>query len=275
MTIPIVVVDASVISFHIREAANKTFDADAPENLGKLLNYTELCVHWINNLEFANFGVFCASVLWAFDSKPYWRSLYQVDYKHGRSQPLASVTQVRSEIAKKVRRLAFPGFEADDVASTIYRLSRPLKRPTYFLTCDTDWMGFCDEATWLNTYLYEPRVRGRAEAIDWINNQLKKKLVRTRYGADFALSGSAKEIWRFKSLTGDSSDNIAPSDKEYSPLIDLLNPPPRFDLLRNPLVVSEIQQALGEVRAIDPGLITPRFMELGLMQPINRFFLPK
>lgn len=182
------------------------------------------------------------------DGSPYWRLDYLKergfpDYKAGRKPKPDDWYRVAEagfdyilNPKSPFHYLKVDKFEADDMAGSIVRLAP--KRTIFLHTIDTDWLGLVhepkfprdirkltrqpqDEMTvfWNNLVQWTPRLRGKPEAIEYVDRRLKRTIKEPR------------EIWDVKVLDGDKSDNLIPG----SPLevIDLLNPPKEWDILRD------------------------------------------
>lgn len=195
------------------------------------------------------------TVVIADDQPPYWRNKYLMDkgfpeYKGGRPDKPDTWYQVKEAGYDYIFSKNSPfyyireeGYEADDVAGSIVRLSP--KRSIFLHTIDTDWLGLVKQSNfdnnsllyeqqeetqvlWANLIKWTPRLRGRKEAIKYIKDKLKRDVNQPR------------EIWDVKVEKGDKSDNLIPG----SPLevIDLEAPPMEFDMLRSRNTKNKIQE---------------------------------
>lgn len=175
----------------------------------------------------------------------YWRHKYLRDrgypeYKAGRSAKgpdwyevaQAGVNYLTSK-GCNIDFLGFEGFEADDVAGAIVRLSKG-ERHIKLHTIDSDWCGLInDHVTWYDMAQWAPRVRDFDGFMEWVR----------RKGKAFKHPiHKPTDLWVEKSINGDSSDNLP----KNSPLevIDLLNPPKEHDILKVPQAKRLIKAAM-------------------------------
>lgn len=265
---PLFVVDTSVICHNILTQLRKVFDIENPGNYEAMALYTQLSAEWIKRLGFLSNKPDEAIMIWVADNKPYWRLDYCSTYKHGRSQPPQIMGEILRFVKSSQKALEFHRCEADDVASLVnyvYRNQKPeCVGNLYYLTVDTDWLGFCDEDTfWIDTGGYEPRVRGVSDVRAWIERKMPKKKV-WRIPEPF----TADMVWKFKSYVGDSSDNL-PGDYRWSHLIDLNNPPIQWQLWRKAEAVRLSQEAMTRSYKVKPSRDVEKLMfKLGCVPPV-------
>lgn len=237
---PLVVIDFRVFCYHIAPK----FETIA-ENRDKETQKKWLKASWaiMINRGITNLPYFPHAVAIADDSPPYWRSEYLSDrgypvYKAGRREKpslwydveKAGRDYIMSD-SSPLNFLKFEGYEADDIAGSIVRCQP--NRSVILHTIDTDWLGLVKDSDseelitqdseefcvyWNNLDRWTPRLRGKQEAINYTKKRLKRDIM------------EARDIWKIKSMDGDKADNLI----KGSPIevIDLLSPPPQFDLLR-------------------------------------------
>lgn len=193
------------------------------------------------------------------DSSPYWRNDYLreqgfPEYKGGRPTKTDEWFEVNQAGIDYIHApnsplhyLKFERFEADDIASALVRTSP--KRLIFLHTIDSDWMGLVkdgclnanfslDEAIkepwvdttvqWVSMGKWTPRFRN-VEGV--IAHTLKREKTQI---------ANPTQVWDIKAEKGDKSDNLI----KGSPLevINLLNPPPQYDLLNKPQFKTQIVQ---------------------------------
>jgi hypothetical protein len=200
------------------------------DGIDKANNWVKCAWVYILNRGFTESPYQPSCTIIADDSGVYWRRAYLSErgfphYKGNRSSKDDDWYQVE-KIAKSYIAdsnfiyLAFPGWEADDVAAAICQTVNG-KYKIHLNTIDSDWMGLINgEITWCNLAHYEPRMRNLANYKVWTD----KKKFKTKIT-------KPADIWRCKQIEGDRSDNLIPG----SPMevIDLLNPPKEYNLLNH------------------------------------------
>lgn len=209
--------------------------------------------------------------LFVDDTKPYWRE-YElaklgIAYKGKRKKGTLRVdllniicTQVEYILNKygiKILKQALPyqtkcgqtlGYEADDLAAFTVRQLAPKFDKVYICTSDTDWLPLTSiyNVYWFNLYNYAPRIRNERLALEWWNNnatlnntKIKKAFEKTKI----------IDIWRFKALFGDYSDNLPANCKHnLLPFIDLWEPLTQYDLTQH-LTLSEMSKHITAPRS--------------------------
>lgn len=184
--------------------------------------------------------------LWVGDSKPYWRyeelKRFNIAYKGKKSNknyryktfiPLIN-TYIESFLAKNNIYVMFiDGFEADDLAASYVKL---FKEPTNVITTDYDWLPLCDEnhVRWLSMTNSYNRICDKQIALSVFRNDSKYNSTKEQRAYP---KNSILDLWRFKAIFGDKSDNI-PGDKsnpeKFLPYIDLFTPHQNYDLKWQP-----------------------------------------
>jgi 5'-3' exonuclease len=176
---------------------------------------------------------------WLTDSKPYWRNTYAEDYKAGRERSYethASLDLFHSCFDLcDVPVLAFPGYEADDIAGAIVKLWSQGERninELFLVTVDSDWQGLVieDNVCWLNMLDYEPRARRTIETYQWLCKDWNKaaKYKQRAFELPSFSEYSSTDIWKWKGASGDKSDNIKPGAGHW--ITDLFEQPAQFNL---------------------------------------------
>jgi hypothetical protein len=187
-------------------------------------------------------------------------------YKSGRKFPSDALGRVRGEVerliaAKGYTLLRSRGDEADDHAALLVRLNDQLppdrKRRLTLLTVDGDWCQLISPGvTWFCMHGYYPRIRAnvgdlnRWKSVTGPNGSIAK--IHRRYGADSFPSElqEPRDIIRMKALIGDESDSLPPGSPPE--VIDLMNPPARFDLMNDYKSVLRAAEAL----TVGPNMLT-------------------
>jgi hypothetical protein len=269
---PIYVIDTSVIGYHILHTIKDGITLNCSANVKIADQYTRLALAWVNNLGFlpSSHRPSKAAVVWVGDSKPYWRSRFQADYKHGRSMPDPYLSAITGLAYAEMDVLRFAGYEADDIAALIYMMwssKRDRFTTLNFATVDSDWMGFCSDCVlWMDTKGYLPRVRDTEAVYAWMRNKVvkgTKAIQRYKFHDNF----EASDIWRFKTETGDKSDNLAAGCASF--LIDLLHPHSDYCLWTKTEAISAAKPKLLNPRVlVNPADLQHKMSRLGLPVPI-------
>lgn len=197
-------IDASNISYFIATVLDN-FNANGDEDMADALLLFVHRRHWLTS----GFGV---TPIWCMDSKPYWRRDIEPEYKANRDHwGSLDVGFVLDRLKRlQLPSLAFEGFEADDVAAAMVKhLSYD---HLFLLTTDSDWMGMVQDNVTCLSPLHEPRIRTSLEAWAWLRRHhanLSARM-RSRYEVPHPDGFNPEEIWRFKSIMGDASDNLPP-----------------------------------------------------------------
>lgn len=231
--------------------------------------YVAAQLEWLGSgLWWDGFSGIPPSLVWCWDSKPYWRNSYllrddvwskitphkrkkpqppaPIHYKGGRSIPPSILATVRVAIKKVIEKKCQHslkewcgdyGYEADDLAALVVQVNRMSEKPREIclLTRDKDWLGLLGpEVTWLNPNYDHPRVRTLANYAYTFKQPFQQPT----------------DIWVYKSNTGDTSDNLpnccyeATSAAALLPVIDLFNPPDEYKLLSQDHCVTAAKIAL-------------------------------
>lgn len=244
-----VLIDSSVVIYDIEKLMEPY--RDLPQE--RMDNILMARLFYINSCDWLNIykkGDFYP--IWLFDCPirgKYWRHSYLkntgIKYKHSRKSKTDYWWHIKSYLLKTInnygwKSLGVRGYEADDIASLMVRVINNSDHITLG-TIDTDWLGMVSDNTdWFSLFDYSwlPRVkefiRYRGNISD-INKWAKKAL---KIKSDFLVPS---DIWSHKSKKGDRSDNLPPN----SPIevINLFNPPPKFDLLSKGLKLDNIMDS--------------------------------
>lgn len=188
------------------------------------------------------------TTIWLADTKPYWRlrelTKHSIHYKGNRKLYLPNVREAQNSFLGALKTLGIKlfkytdvktslGFEADDLAAAWLKMKHRKDNVTILLTNDTDWLPLCKRAgvLWCNIFNSEPRVRTRVNILDWVRNASMFQLPKSKPQFEF---NYLSDIWKFKAMYGDKSDNIPPFGENWAeilPYIDLFNPAEGWDLL--------------------------------------------
>ena len=208
----LILIDASCMAYLI-EAKLAGFNATDPQ-------VREAMVAWVNERLWLNTANPCR-VLWLLDSPPYWRSLYEPDYKGQRGARELDPTPCLNLIRSFPNAVAVASFEADDLAGWYCRNAT---ERVWLLTTDSDWQGLISESVTMLSPIHEPRVRGKMEVWGWLSTRAKTlpKKYHPPYKMPQAINFDCAEIWAYKARFGDTGDNLPPGTARG--LIDLLNP---------------------------------------------------
>jgi hypothetical protein len=161
-------------------------------------------------------------------NKVYWRSRDYPDYKANRRTVTTigykSILKALEVVVSSLHLedwlilLKKPGFEADDIASAIYRAYPDT--PIVYHTVDSDWLGLMRPGD----YYVDPT---RQPAIMDYNAALAKIQRRYRDKPETILQCS--DIYLLKRIYGDAADNIKPNTAPLG-IISLVVPSTRFKL---------------------------------------------
>jgi 5'-3' exonuclease len=214
-----IILDASCLAFII-ESKLESFNAADPDA-------REGMIVWLNERLWLNSATPCRTI-WALDSKPYWRSRYEPEYKANRPAPTLNINPTMAIIRELPNAVAIDEFEADDIAGAYVR---ELEGDIHLLTVDSDWQGLVSKTVTMFSPIHEPHVRCPLEAWAWLNSKAKK--ISRRYYPPYKVPNpigfDPREIWRFKARFGDAGDNLPPGSALG--LLDLLDPLERPDSL--------------------------------------------
>ncbi|MEM7772263.1 MAG: hypothetical protein AAF327_17330 [Cyanobacteria bacterium P01_A01_bin.37] len=238
----IFIIDASVI-FHL---INSRLQQYALSHEDKEL-YVKASLLWINALGMLPYfaGADGCKAIWVMDSKPYWRSQYYSEYKANRtSKP--DVNYVRQVFdSLQLLSIEVESYEADDLAALFCVLfkKRSLRSQwsqLYLLTVDTDWQGLIEEGiTWVDVNRHEPVVRDVPRVYTWFEKKhgAQPKKWQKCYELPHAKDFHPTDIWKWKAIVGDKSDNLPPGCDYH--LINLYEPHSEHTLWMRQDVVRE------------------------------------
>lgn len=209
-------IDSGNIAYHLATTLNN-FNADDDVNMADALLLFVHRRHWLTS----NFPVI---PIWCCDHRPYWRTDIEPEYKATRDHTTKLNVAL---VLKRMRVLNFPildleGFEADDWAAAVVK--RAEYEHVYLLTTDSDWMGLVGDKVTCISPSFNPRLRSPLEAWAWLRRKHAALNARNRrlYEMPPPNGFDPREIWRFKSITGDTGDNLPPGTPLC--LIDLFEP---------------------------------------------------
>lgn len=240
------IVDSSIIYYTFYHSS-KTVDFSNNSDLHKAL------IEFINEgglYPFANNGATIKS-LWLIDSKPYWKNLYEPEYKAHRRRPLISnENQVYLQnVHTFANYLEFEYFEADDIAGAVSRCDLSEFDRVFYLTGDSDWLGLLDKAGvryCINPCSSTIKARNSWSAYQWYTSEYgqesaikkEKSMYKLKRWGEFEPS----EIFLYKTAFGDTSDNLPVGSCRG--LIDLLHPVSDYDLLNYVRYKTQIEQTI-------------------------------
>jgi 5'-3' exonuclease len=293
----LIIIDTSVILHQIlNQALTRWTEVWSPKHE----IYLEESIAYINNLGWLPIleRHQCKTV-WVCDSKPYWRSIFEPEYKgnrpakHPRYQDALdlfdriSLTPPSPE-SPKLTRLDFDGYEADDIAAAIVRLwtarnedkTKPPSPVTqiFLATVDSDWLGLIANRNvfWCCTMSHSPRLRQKEESFNWLqaqwNKQSKKKQKLWEMPHEFVYRPS--DIWQWKLAVGDKSDNLFPGCPSF--MIDLFAPHHDFDLTLK-AESRVIAETIAKAPFIDNTHTTAHLdaiCSLGATPPVDTLYIP-
>lgn len=207
-------------------------------------------------------------VVWVIDSKPYWRSIVYPEYKANRDKNKDDSTPRYSEVYKAIKEqffklnlnyLAFPGYEADDIAALFgflwaNRVEGTVFDEMFFCTPDSDWQGLIrsNDQFYLDIGGHSPRVRSKKQIYDWYVRKRGPELTKTGrvtkqhqvYPVKAFEQFRCSDLWIWKQHFGDRGDNLPPGS-DLS-LIDLYQPPNQYNLALQP---EAKQKAMAAIKA--------------------------
>lgn len=162
------------------------------------------------------------------DSKPYWRSFMDPNYKANR--PKRSIAFPKAIQLKGYEdSLYIENFEADDIAGLIWRMWPQLRYEFDYLvfsTIDSDWMQLLTDTDILilDQKGYLPAYRSSTSCWLWVKNQLKSPRNTKKAKAELEAileicNRDSPDYWAnvirtFKHRCGDKTDNIPPMADE-------------------------------------------------------------
>ena len=285
----IVIVDVRSWEYHVLSAAKGI------ENTQQLQQFTSkafahlLSGVWLEQL--LDDGKF--KFLFACDLKPYWRhkalSSLGCNYKGNRNKNASYMEKLGHIHAQLIYLLQkndlrmiqhgeydkdgqLIGYEADDIAATFIKLHAENCKHVYTLTVDADWLPFTSipNVTWLGfnsyrvknkqtgEYEYTTRVRDARLALEWWQNNTQANSTKAKRAF---IKEDILDLWKFKAIFGDSSDNIRGSHLDqngnaYLPYIDLWNPPQQYDLSEKILLLPYVSKTFQVVSSAKYGQVT-------------------
>ena len=260
--IPVFCIDSHVVTYNILNTVGYYASAEPgrvvlpAKNQDSALEYAKIAIEWVNNLGFISpeYRPLTAIVVWLVDSVPYWRAKIYPDYKGNRGGKHDFFWAIDATVRSLVNPLAIPTYEADDLAALFCKLwqkrtPKSVAGTLYLCTIDTDWMGLVGEdRVWLDLGGYTPRFRHQYNFYSWLEKKMEKVSKKNKELLEGQICRSdPTSIWRFKSVTGDRSDNLPPGSSIE--LIDLFAPPPDYRLWENPAME---QLALKRLRVPRP-----------------------
>lgn len=236
------IVDSSVIYYTFHHSSRVTDFSQDTELHNSIVEFIDSGGLY----PFANTQSNITSV-WLIDSKPYWKSMYEPEYKSHRRRPLIQNENALylNTIKSKASHLAFDQFEADDIAGAIARLPLDQYDRVFFLTVDSDWLGLLDKEG--KRYCINPcgnsaRVKNAWSAFQWYTSKYQKESEKRKKESPYRFKRWSNfvpsEIFLYKTAFGDVSDNLPQGTCRG--LIDLLNPVTDYDLLNYPEYANHI-----------------------------------
>jgi len=200
-------------------------------------------IRWIDRRLFlaSSFGV---RPLWLIDSKPYWRSRYEPEYKATRhTSKRLDVSACLNAIAADCHTLGMAEFEADDLAGAIAGLGCE----AYLLSTDTDWSGLVSDCVTVLSPCHEPHIRQPIHVWSWLKKKHDQlpKYKQGRWQLPRYQEFEPRDVFRFKCIFGDASDNLP--EGCHPGLIDLIEPieKPNDDIIKDALRVAMREPVVG------------------------------
>jgi len=235
MTTIIQVVDSMVLFYLFHFSGKVENFGDNPELQQGLVDFIENgCLY-----PFMNPNTELKTV-WLVDTPTYWKNLYVPTYKMNRKKSEDSLSKSenwKNFIRSKDNHLGFPQYESDDIAGAISWLVPPKQdQRLMYITTDSDWLGLLSKKG--GTYCIDPsgfgtRVKNAYSAYQWYCRKYSKEPESYREFTGYKVKRWAEfepqEIYTFKSIFGDSSDNLSRGTPEG--LINLRNPVIEYDIM--------------------------------------------
>jgi len=211
----LLIVDASCIAYFL-EGCLERFDQLDNDDVRKAL------ILYVQERLFLNTD-FPLSVVWCLDRKPYWRERFEPGYKGtrgGHHLDISPTIGLLESLGCSV--IECREFEADDMAAAAIRILPETQH--YLLTTDSDWMGMVSKRVTMLSPLHEPRVRQPVQAWGWLKGKHSQlpKCQQIKWTVPDVVGFDPQEIWKFKSVYGDASDNLPANC--HPGLINLFNP---------------------------------------------------
>jgi len=231
-------------------------------------------------------------VVWVHDSpsdangkRTYWRCDYNPDYKGNRTSPKPEgydvvMQQIRASSASSIHIFKQ---EADDIAAAIVRHWMTNQFTSgidqiFLATVDSDWHGLIMNGVyWAGIREYPPRLRGKAEAYNWLYSQWhKQSKKRQRAWALPAYQDfHPTHIWDWKLAVGDRSDNVPAGSPEF--MVNLMRPARDHEILGSPNEKA-IHEAINLTPLCDHDLARRHkqgMFQMGVTPPIQNLLLPE
>ena len=217
----LLLIDTSNIAYVLANQIGLESDLQLTEDLELILRaklaFINSRVWLVNNQEY--------HVIWLLDSKPYWRSIYEPEYKaHRGISPInRTIIKLTKIVEENFYSLRFLSFEADDIAGKIVS-DYGKNNKIVLVSTDSDWHGLVNENVCIYNPIYPPMHRTITETFAWLLGKVNKSTnyVKQRFIVPPIMQYKPRIIWDFKSLQGDSTDNLNPGTALG--LIDLLDP---------------------------------------------------
>lgn len=209
------IVDASCIAYFL-EGCLERFGMLDNQDVRKAM------VLYIQERLFLN-TAFPLSVVWCLDSKPYWRSRFEPEYKANRTGSRLDITPTIKMLDELgCVTVGYPEFEADDIAAALVRMFPSPHH--YLLTTDSDWGGMVGPGVTMISPLHEPRVRNPVQIWGWLRGKYAKlpKCQQAKWRMPDVVGFEPSKVWEFKAIFGDASDNLHPGC--HPGMIDLFRP---------------------------------------------------
>lgn len=273
------------LSAVVSEITTETQSWDVAGWAAKSQLYAESALNYVNSLGWLpTVAEHECKVIWVEDRKPYWRSSFHPEYKGNREDKpglFACVYEMFLSLPN-FARLAFPGFEADDIAAAIVRLwadsDKRVIDQVFLATVDSDWLGLIVDHNvfWCDTASHLPRLRQKQEAYVWLRGKWNKQAKKWKavWELPHEVTFKPQDIWEWKLHVGDKIDNLAPGCPRY--MIDLLSPPKIHDLAH--AQTAPIYQAIKGATVIkgeDSQDYQMAIFSLGANLPIEPVFVPR
>ena len=200
MVVP-VLLDASNI-FHLIYNNLSGFNNFNDEAIKDHLAYVNDRCWLVSNEELA--------IVWCLDSKPYWRSMFEPEYKCNRSHDYEPAIQRITQLLLESGYTYFrePKFEADDIVSAILHLTNFDK--VYLASTDSDWLGLVTDKVIRVNPVYTPRLQGPNEVWAWLTKKVQDAPKKHRLNPPQLEGFECSQVWSLKTILGDSADNLPP-----------------------------------------------------------------
>jgi hypothetical protein len=181
---------------------------------------------------------------------------YKIHYKAGRALPEYRFKKLKTNVYKWLEdgqlgdgSIGMPYYESDDYMAAIVDMNSNAgnKFNIIIYTVDADLIGLVNPSvTWVCMTGYNPGIRDTLETVNSWSTKLdakgKMKLGQVDHWRD---------IWTLKGQKGDSSDNLPGSDGVLMPVIDLLDPPAEFNILKDPDTILKVNTILKRSKGMD------------------------